>query len=321
MNTDILISVIVPVRNGDIWLDKLLSKLLQQTLIDQTEIIIIDSGSTDNSLEIIKRYPVRLIQIPSHEFNHGGTRNLGVQQAKGKYIVMTVQDATPASDLWLQHLIDGFVDEQVAGVCGQQIVPHELDKNPVLWFRPLSEPQKKFYRYDNPEEFLKLTPLEQREKIAWDNVTAAYRRDLLIKFPFPTIDFAEDIFWAKRMLLAGYTLAIIDEARVAHYHHHLPHFIPPRYFSVYYFEYKLFGKRPGTERSILIEVLVAGKILLKESSISWFQKFKWLMFNIRYWLVLRKTIKIFNRAVDKGDQFLDTQYQHICNKIPQAPKM
>lgn len=302
-------------------MEQLFEKLLVQTLFPQSEIIVIDSGSTDKSLDIVKRYPVKLIQIPSHEFNHGETRNLGVREARGKYVVMTVQDAVPASELWLQHLISGFVDEKVAGVCGTQVVPHEPDKNPVLWFRPVSEPQKKFYRYDNPDEFLKLTPLEQREKIAWDNVTAAYRRDLLIKFPFPKIDFAEDIFWAKEILLQGYTLANIDEARVFHYHHHLPHFIPPRYFSVYYFEYKLFGKRPKISRPILIEILVAAKILLKESKVKWFQKFKWLLFNIRYWLVLNKTIKRFNSAVEKGDQFLDIQYQRICYKIPQAPKV
>lgn len=321
MKADLLISVIIPVKNGDFWLGKLFQKLMQQTLIHQTEIIIIDSGSTDKSLDIIKQYPVKLIQVPSHEFNHGATRNLGVQQAKGKYVVMTVQDAIPASDLWLQHLVNGFVDEKVAGVCGQQIVPHELDKNPVLWFRPMSGPQRKFYRFDTPDDFLKLTPLEQRQKVGWDNVTAAYRRDILLKFPFPTIDFAEDISWAREMLLRGYTLANIDEARVAHYHHHLPHFILPRYFSVYYFEYKLFGKRPYTERPILIEILVAAKILLKESKVNWLQKSQWLMFNIRYWLVLRKTIKKFNNALDRGDQFLDAQYQHICKKIPQAPKM
>jgi len=320
MNGDILISIIIPVKNGDCWLDALFQKLMKQSLYHRSEVIVIDSGSTDKSIEIIKRYPVKLVTIPSHEFNHGDTRNLGAGIAKGKYVVMTVQDAIPATDLWLEHLISGFVDDNVAGVCGQQIVPHDQDKNPVLWFRPVSPPQKTFRRIEDKAEFFKLSPEEQRRKVGWDNVTAAYRRDILMTNPFPTTDFAEDICWAKEILLKGYTVAYIDEARVSHYHHHLPQFILPRYFSVFYFEYKLFKMKPAIERPILLEILVAGKILLKESKVKWFQKMKWLLFNIRYWIVLKKTIKSFNYALNKGDQFLDAQYQRICQKVPQAPK-
>ena len=81
---------------------------MRQTLIAQSEIIVIDSGSTDRSLEIVRRYPVRLIEIPASEFNHGSTRNLGVRAAKGEYVVMTVQDALPGSDDWLELFLAGF---------------------------------------------------------------------------------------------------------------------------------------------------------------------------------------------------------------------
>lgn len=320
MNNDILISIIIPVKNGDCWLDALFQKLMQQSLYPQAEIIVIDSGSTDNSIEIINRYPVKLVSIPSHEFNHGGTRNVGAGLAKGKFVVMTVQDAIPETDLWLEQLISGFVDDKVAGVCGQQVVPHDLDKNPVLWYRPVSVPQKSFFHIDDTTAFLKLSPQEQRQKVGWDNVTAAYRRDVLMSHPFQVIDFAEDICWAKDVLLKGYTLAYVDEARVFHYHHHLPQFILPRYFSVYYFEYKLFNVKPAISRPIMVEIISAGKTLLKESKLSLYKKFKWLMFNIRYWLVVNKTIKTFNKALSRGEQFLDLRYQTICNKPPQAPK-
>src|SRR6185503_1987399 len=101
---DILISIVIPVKNGDHWLEALFEKLVTQTLYPQAEIIVLDSGSTDRSLEIIARYPVKLINIPPKEFNHGETRNVGVRAARGKYVVMTVQDALPFSNDWLQHL-------------------------------------------------------------------------------------------------------------------------------------------------------------------------------------------------------------------------
>jgi rhamnosyltransferase len=320
VETDLLISIVIPVKNGDYWLENLLQKLMRQTLFPQSEIIVIDSGSTDGSIDIINRYPVRLIQIQPGEFNHGDTRNLGVREARGKYVVMTVQDAVPATDQWLQHFVDGFSDGKAVGLCGQQVVPHELDKNPVLWFRPVSAPRNTFYRYDKPQDFLQLSISQQRELVGWDNVTSAYHRDILLQFPFPRIDFAEDIFWAREMLIKGYTLGHIDEARVFHYHHYPPRFVLPRYFSVYYFEHKAFGLSPEPVRSVIRKILSATRILLRESAVSWPAKGKWLIYNVRYWLALRKTIRIFNDALIKGDSFLDEQYRQICKKAPQALK-
>jgi rhamnosyltransferase len=320
MEKEILISVVIPVKNGDFWLDRLLQGLVKQTLFHQAEIIVIDSGSTDRSLEIIGKYPVRLIRIPAAEFNHGDTRNLGVKEARGKYVVMTVQDAVPASDLWLQHFVDGFKDEKVVALCGQQIVPHEPDKNPVWWFRPVSSPQKTFYHYEDPAAFLRLSPAEQRQKVPWDNVVSAYRREILLQYPFPRTDFAEDIIWAREILVKGRWLGNIDEARVFHYHHYRPEIILPRYFSVYYFEYKTFGLRPQPVLSISKKILSAIKILLKEPSVPWPEKYKWLIYNIRYWKELKKTVEIFNTALDKGESILDDQYREICKKPPQALK-
>jgi rhamnosyltransferase len=320
VNEEILFSIIIPVKNGDFWLEHLFQKLQQQTLFPQSEIIVIDSGSTDRSLEIISRYPVRLIRIPPAAFNHGLTRNLGVKEAKGEYIVMTVQDAVPGSDRWLEIFLEGFADDKVVAVCGQQVVPHERDKNPVLWFRPVSDHQTHYSHIDDPAEFLKLSPAKQREMAGWDNVTAAYRRSVLLEHPFQAIDFAEDICWARTMLLKGFTLGHASGALTYHYHHHLPEFILPRYFSVFYFEYKLFGLKPALQHPVLWNVLVAGKILLKESGLSWAEKWKWLLFNIRYWLALKGTIRQFNLAAGKGEASLDLQYQQICKKPPQAPK-
>ena len=131
MNPEVMVSVVIPVKNGDIWLNHVIPAILSQELDGGLEVILIDSGSTDNTLNIISNYPVKLIRIEPGTFNHGTTRNMGAGLAKGKYVVMTVQDAKPVSRRWLKTLMEGFTDDNVAGVCGQQIVPHHHDKNPV----------------------------------------------------------------------------------------------------------------------------------------------------------------------------------------------
>jgi rhamnosyltransferase len=67
----IWVSIVIPVKNGDYWLEQTLTALLSQELDKPFEIIVIDSGSTDASLDIIKRHPVQLIQIDPKSFNHG----------------------------------------------------------------------------------------------------------------------------------------------------------------------------------------------------------------------------------------------------------
>ena len=63
MEKKIVISVIIPVKNGTPWLDACLQAIINQTLFDQTEIIVIDSGSTDGTLELLKKYPVTVYSI------------------------------------------------------------------------------------------------------------------------------------------------------------------------------------------------------------------------------------------------------------------
>ncbi|MGL6337900.1 MAG: glycosyltransferase family 2 protein, partial [Waterburya sp.] len=100
-----LASVVIPVKNGDEFLDEVLQQVLSQKTDFAYEVIVIDSGSTDRSLEIIKNYDVNLIQIDAKKFNHGLTRNLGVQKSSGEFIAFVTQDATPVNDQWLQNLV------------------------------------------------------------------------------------------------------------------------------------------------------------------------------------------------------------------------
>jgi rhamnosyltransferase len=213
-----LISIVIPVKNGIDTIKECLDGIFSQTLINQTEVIIIDSGSTDGTLDVIKKYEVKLIPIAPQEFNHGETRNLGVTHASGKFVLMTVQDAIAIDNQWLQRLINNFDTPSVAGVCGQQYVPQHKDKNPFEWYRPISEPKKKCYSF-NQNEFASLTPASQREVCGWDDVNAMYRRDALIATPFKKVKFGEDLLWAKNILSQGYIIAYDPSCKVQHYHH------------------------------------------------------------------------------------------------------
>ena len=233
-----LITVVVPVKNGCATLAACIEGILTQTV--PSEIIVIDSGSTDGTLELLARYPVQIHRIAPEEFNHGETRNLGVRLARGEFVVMTVSDARPVDDRWLERMLKHFEDPKVAGVCGQQVVPHEPDKNPLQWFRPYSQPVPRRIQFANPAEFKQLPPAEQVALCGWDDVTAMYRRSALLEIPFRRVNFSEDGIWVKDALSHGCAIVYDYSAKVYHYHHETFRFRFRRTFTIQYQLYRYF---------------------------------------------------------------------------------
>lgn len=319
MDSEILVSVVIPVKNGDAWLRQTIPAIQQQEIPGQLEIIAIDSGSSDQSLNILQQHGVQVHAIPSGQFNHGLTRNLGVQLAKGRFVVMTVQDALPAWPQWLAELLKGFTDDQVAAVCGAQIVPHHMDKNPVDWYRPQSAPVLRRLAFA-PGDFDKLPAAEQLGACRWDNVNAIYRRSVLEKLPFRELSFAEDALWAKDALRAGYALAYNPAARVEHYHHENFDFAYRRNFIVQYHFYKYFGVLPESKTLSVRRQLSWAKLLLKESSIPWSDKWKWWKHNLAIYQAIDQSNQDFLEAQQNGEAAIEALYRARITRIPQAIK-
>ncbi len=73
------VSIILLTKNGERYLDEVLEGIVSQRAKYGYEIVVVDSGSSDRTLEILDQYPVRLATIHSTEFNHSETRNLGAR--------------------------------------------------------------------------------------------------------------------------------------------------------------------------------------------------------------------------------------------------
>ncbi|WP_228850343.1 glycosyltransferase family 2 protein [Aegicerativicinus sediminis] len=305
-----LISIVVPVKNGIDTLPNLFEGLEKQTIYNQTEIIIIDSGSNDGSVEFVKNKNAILIQIDPKSFNHGATRNIGVSESSGEYLFFTVQDAWTEDDFLLERMLSHFKDEEVVGVCGQQIVPHHNDKNPHEWFRPQSNPVPKFVNFKGDEDFERLTPKEKKNACGWDNVVAMYRKSILVQNPFPSVIFGEDMLWAKNVLTLGFTLVYDYSCRVNHYHHHNPKFTYKRTLIVWYFLYQNFNYRRPDPFNFKEFLHIAYR------NLKWGASLKWIPFNWNRISVQKKAIRDFNKAL-KEDK-LQELFESLKIKIPQG---
>lgn len=80
------VSIIVPVYNGQDFINRCLNSLINQTY-SNVEIIVINDGSTDNSLDLLKKYNDKIILINKENSGVSDSRNLGLEKASGDYIM------------------------------------------------------------------------------------------------------------------------------------------------------------------------------------------------------------------------------------------
>ncbi|HEY9178967.1 MAG TPA: glycosyltransferase family 2 protein [Flavipsychrobacter sp.] len=307
------VSVVIPAKNGIRTIRKCIDGILAQT-IDVEEIVVVDSGSTDGTIEILEQYDeVKLIEIPPKSFDHGDTRNLGVQHASGDYVVLTVQDAWPVNEYWLENMLRGFREDGVVAVCGQQVVPHEPDKNPVQWFRPYTTPEIVTYSFTK-EVYEAMSPADKQSVCCWDDVTAMYKRDVLLSLPFRKTPFAEDAWWANDALQAGYTIAYNYNARVFHYHHESKETAFKRNIAEMYSTYRIFKVKPATKGMTIAYYLHILKALLKADSISLADRFKWFRYNVNLQRAAINAASVFNETLQSGETELDHMYVKYCGR-------
>jgi len=210
-----VISVVIPVKNGGDDLRRCLDGIAAQELDEELEVVVVDSGSTDGSVELARARGAVVHGIPAHEFSHGASRNRGARLAKGELLVFVSQDAYALDERWLERLSAPLRDEpSVAGVYGRQL-PHAGARPPERYFLDfLYGAQPRRQRVAGPHELTMDTTL-------FSNVNAAMPRVMWERFPFvEDIVMSEDQDWSRRVLLAGFTVVYEPAAVVRHSHNY-----------------------------------------------------------------------------------------------------
>jgi rhamnosyltransferase len=312
------ISVVIPVKNGADTLDSCVRSLRQQTIGAQLEIIIVDSMSTDSSREIAEKHGAKIIDVPIGEFDHGLTRNKGVQATSGELVFLTVQDARMGSIDLIERMASHFIDPELMAVVGHQAVPHEKDTNPLQWYRPVSLPGITQKRIDDITVFEALPPKQQQDLIAWDDVVAMYRKTALIEQPFVQTAFAEDWIWSNQALRKGWLLLHDSSLIVYHYHHQGYRYVFNTTYTVNYHFFQFFGHSPSLP-PVLMPALRAMYHLGKHDQLSIKEKSYWILHNISALLAKQSSTRNFlDRLKRAGKKGIEQGYALYCNVIPQG---
>lgn len=299
-------SVLIPVKNGGALLGEVLDAIHAQKAPWPFEVRIVDSGSSDGSVELARSRGVDVVTIPPKEFGHGRTRNMLAAASGGEFLVFLTQDAKPATDEWLVNLVEGCdADPAVAGAFG----PHRAyPQARHITHRELQEHFAGFgdgvtlVRIDDEERFKSDAGYRQYLHFFSSN-NSCLRRSVWEKIPLPDVAFAEDQTWALQIVKAGYSKAFVPKAVVFHSHD----------FGVWETFQRNFDEARSFERYFGYHMQSALPIALRASAGLARRDHSWLkQAGVRGWSLLKNSVYMCGIEVARTTgQLLGTRHQSL----------
>ncbi len=195
-------SIVIRAYNEERHIGKLLTGIKKQS-VQNCEVILVDSGSTDSTVEIASSFDTKIVSIDPEEFTFGRSLNRGIKAAAGEYIVIISAHCYPIYPDWLEQLLKPFEDPQIAVCYGKQrgaesnhYSEHQFFKN---YFPDSSQPNQ-------GQPFT-------------HNANAAIRKSLWEQHSYDEhLTGLEDIAWSSWAKEQGYSIAYVADAEIIHIH-------------------------------------------------------------------------------------------------------
>ena len=221
------VSIIIPTKNAAMDLQCLLEKIRNQKGLQEIEIIIIDSGSEDDTPAIAAKNAAKIYSIAPSDFNHGATRNLGAEKASGDFLIFMSQDAVPINDSCIFDIVSRMQhDERIAAASVKQVPRSDADLFACwqLWFynNKLLNYTRDSVVFLKQKQLKSLSPFLERRYMQIDNVCSCFRKAIFDGFKFRTLQYAEDLDLGMRLIEEGYKILFLTSVAVIHSHNRAP---------------------------------------------------------------------------------------------------
>jgi len=203
------VTVAVLTRNAGGFLARQLGAVADQQTSRSVEVLAVDSGSTDDTLDTLAAHGARVVPFASDPFDFGRARDLAFEHARGDVVVSLSQDAVPAHAQWLEHLIQPLEDPDVAASCGRSIPDPDRSEPQFPW-------ERNGYFYFTRE----MKAFRARYGRGLSNANSAIRRAVWDRLRFGPQPIGEDFRFQIKLHEAGLRIAFPDDAPVFHHHHY-----------------------------------------------------------------------------------------------------
>jgi rhamnosyltransferase len=211
---DIKVSIFIPTLNAEHYL-KLMLPLLTKAL-NPACIFIIDSSSSDKTIDIAQEFNVQIFTIQRNEFNHGKTRNLSLKLCNSDFVVFMTQDAQPENPNFLSLLIEPFQSDCLIAATYARQLPRKEAKRLEQLDRYIKYP-----KIDITQSQETLLDLGSRAYFL-SNSCAAYRMSIFRELGgFPESEImGEDAIFAQKAVTKGYKIIYVSKSEVYHSHNY-----------------------------------------------------------------------------------------------------
>jgi glycosyltransferase involved in cell wall biosynthesis len=213
------VSVVIPTLNAGREFAWLLRKLYGQKGLKALDIVVVDSGSTDGTVELASAAGCKLIEIAARDFSHSFARNTGAAAARGDFLLFMVQDAYPIGDYWaygmLRFLLE-HADKSLAGVSCSEFSRSDSD----MMYDSMINTHYSFLgclERDRIGEYRGDDHVSLRSYGQLSDVSCLMSRELFERYQYRG-DYAEDLDLGIRLLKSGYRVAMLASVKVVHSH-------------------------------------------------------------------------------------------------------
>lgn len=320
-------TIFIPTFNGEKYLRQILKSIFEQKVDFKYEVLIIDSGSTDKTLDIVgsfknKNRNLSLIEIDNNEFGHGRTRNYAAEIANGELIVYLSHDAIPSNKHWLYEMTKPFeLNEKIMGVVGKQeprskcvpLLKYEI-RGAFKSFGP-DFGTTLFYK----DSFLRGKALYNATTF-YSDVNSATRRDFLLNvIPYKDVPYAEDYMFGNDIIDAGYIKVYAPRGAVIHSND----------LKLREYKHRMFDETLGLRRlkidvntpsiKFIVKIVVIGSLkdairTMMDKEYSLKRKLFWLILNPLYHIEKWRGIRTASK-VDISDEDVVTKYSLESRRV------
>lgn len=211
------VGVVIRTLNESEHIGRCLQTLADQHAPHTLDVLVLDSGSTDDTLALARAGGARVHEMAPEDFDYSKSLNLGIELVEGELILILSAHAIPTDLDWVGHMTAPFEDPNVVGVASRQVPwPGAPFREAHRLAETFPEQRRVFRTGEDP---------------LFSNAASCVRRSAWVDEPF-TLPAAEDIDWGRRMVAAGHEIVYEPAAVVYHSHDESPRAVARRLIDI-----------------------------------------------------------------------------------------